>query len=83
MTLYEISNDNGVKVVNFATFKILTSKVQCSHIVTFINLLGHLLMETQSNLPYADRQETAFKCTYVQPFRAADVIMITIWWWQK
>jgi hypothetical protein len=43
-SLYEISNDNGVRVVNFATSKNL-SKVQCSHIITFINLLGHPLME--------------------------------------
>jgi hypothetical protein len=40
-SLLEISNDNGVRVVNFATSKNLV-KVQCSHIVTFINLLGHL-----------------------------------------
>jgi hypothetical protein len=40
-SLHEISHDNGVRVVNFATSKNL-SKVQCSHIVTFINLLGHL-----------------------------------------
>jgi hypothetical protein len=39
------SNDNGDRVVNFATSKISLSKVRCSHIVTFINLLGHLLME--------------------------------------
>jgi hypothetical protein len=38
------SNDNGVRVVNFATSKISLSKVQYSHIVTFIKLLGHLLM---------------------------------------
>jgi hypothetical protein len=31
-SLHEISNDNGVIVVNFATSKNL-SKVQCSHIV--------------------------------------------------
>jgi hypothetical protein len=43
-SLHEISNDNGVKVVTFATSKNLT-KVQCSHIVTFINLFGHILME--------------------------------------
>jgi hypothetical protein len=41
---HEISNDNGVRVVNFATAKNLP-KVQCCHIITFINLLGHLLME--------------------------------------
>jgi hypothetical protein len=43
-SLHEISNDNGVTVVKFATSKTL-SKLQCSHIVTFINLLGHLLLE--------------------------------------
>jgi hypothetical protein len=43
-SLHKISNDNEVRVVNFATSKNL-SKVRCSHIITFINLLGHLLME--------------------------------------
>jgi hypothetical protein len=39
-SLHEVSND-GVRIVNFSTSKkILLSKVQCSHIVTFINLLG-------------------------------------------
>jgi hypothetical protein len=46
-SLQEISNENGVRVVILATSKNL-SKVQCSHIVTFINSLGHLL-ERQSN----------------------------------
>jgi hypothetical protein len=36
---HEISNDKGVRVV-----KILLPHVQCSHIVTLINLLGLLLM---------------------------------------
>jgi hypothetical protein len=40
VSLHEISNDNGVRVVNFATSKISLSKVQCSHIATFINILG-------------------------------------------
>jgi hypothetical protein len=44
-SLHEISIDNGVRVVNFVQPKILLSKVQCSHIVKIINLLGHLLME--------------------------------------
>jgi hypothetical protein len=44
-SLHEISGDNGIRVVNFATCKNLLSKVQCSHIVAFINLLGHVLME--------------------------------------
>jgi hypothetical protein len=38
-SLQEISNDNGVKLVNFAT-----SKVHCSHIATSINILGRLQM---------------------------------------
>jgi hypothetical protein len=46
-SLHEIRNDNGVRVVNFATSKkISLSKVQCSHIATFINILGHLQMGT-------------------------------------
>jgi hypothetical protein len=43
-SLYEISNDNGVRVANFAALKILLSKVRWSHIVTHINLIGRLLM---------------------------------------
>jgi exonuclease III len=42
-SLHATSNDNGVRVVNFAVSKISLSKVRCSHIVTFIKLLGHLL----------------------------------------
>jgi hypothetical protein len=43
-SLHEISNDNGVRVVNFTASKNLLSNVLCSHIMTFINLHGHLLM---------------------------------------
>jgi hypothetical protein len=43
-SLHKISNDNGVRVVNFTHPKTLLLNVQCSHIVTFINLLGYLLM---------------------------------------
>jgi hypothetical protein len=42
--LHETSNDNGVRIVKFATSKNL-SEVQCSQIITFIDLLGHLLMK--------------------------------------
>jgi hypothetical protein len=42
--LHEISNDNGVRVVNFATSKNLTVKSTMFHIVIFIKLLGHILM---------------------------------------
>jgi hypothetical protein len=38
--LLKINNDNGVRVVNFATSKNLAVKVQCSHFMIFINLLG-------------------------------------------
>jgi hypothetical protein len=46
-SLHEISNDNGVTAVNFAMSKNL-SKVRCSHIVTFINLLGRLLVRRRT-----------------------------------
>jgi exonuclease III len=47
-SLHEISNDNGVRVVNSATSKNIFVKVQRSHIVTFINLPEHLLMERRT-----------------------------------
>jgi hypothetical protein len=43
-SLHEISNNNGVRAVNFATSKHL-SRVQRSDIVTFTNLFGDLLKE--------------------------------------
>jgi hypothetical protein len=42
-SLHKINNDNGVRVVNCATSKIYLSRVQCSHIATFINTLGLLV----------------------------------------
>jgi hypothetical protein len=36
-SLREISNDNGVSVVNFDKSKNVTVKAQCSDIVTFVN----------------------------------------------
>jgi hypothetical protein len=42
-SIYKISFDNGVRIVNFVTSKNL-SEVQCSHIVTFVNTHEHLLM---------------------------------------
>jgi hypothetical protein len=47
---YEIGNDKLRHIQ-----KISLSRIQCFEIVTFINLVGHLLMERQSNLPYFDR----------------------------
>jgi hypothetical protein len=43
-SLHKISNDNGVRVVNFATSKISQSKAQCSHISASINTLICLQM---------------------------------------
>jgi hypothetical protein len=43
-SLHEISNDNGVRLANFATSKNLRVKSICSHIATCINILGHLQM---------------------------------------
>jgi hypothetical protein len=37
-SLYEISNNNGVRAVNYPTSKNLT-EVQCLHIATCINIL--------------------------------------------
>jgi hypothetical protein len=44
-SLNEISIDDGVRVVNFATSIILTIRSTIPHFVTSTNLLGHLLME--------------------------------------
>jgi hypothetical protein len=46
-TSHGISNDDGVRVVNFATSKTYLSKAQCS-LVRFINTLGPLLRETHT-----------------------------------
>jgi hypothetical protein len=44
-SLYEDSNDNGVRVVNFATPKNLVVESKCFCTKTFINTPGPLLME--------------------------------------
>jgi hypothetical protein len=48
-SLHRISNHNGIRVVNFAQRKNLTVNSKSSHIITFINILGHLLIGRQSN----------------------------------
>jgi hypothetical protein len=50
--LHEISNDNRIRVVNFAASKKLLSKVRCSHIVTFVNLLGHPDRKTHNQIDH-------------------------------
>jgi hypothetical protein len=46
---HEISNDNGVQVINFATSKNLVVKIQCSNTGTFINTPGPLLRERHTS----------------------------------
>jgi hypothetical protein len=45
---HEISNDNGVRVVNFATSNNLVVKAPCSHISAFITKPGPLLMDRRT-----------------------------------
>jgi hypothetical protein len=50
-SLHKIGNYNGLRAVKFATTKKkkkMLSKVQSSHIISFINLLGNLLMERRT-----------------------------------
>jgi hypothetical protein len=70
---HEISNDNGVKVVNFATSKNLAVTVQCPHIVALINLFGHLLMGRHNEIDHIliDRRRHS-SILDVRSFRAAD-----------
>jgi hypothetical protein len=49
-SLHEISNDNGVRVVNFATSKNLTVKSTTSPYHNIYNLLGHLTGRTTTKL---------------------------------
>jgi hypothetical protein len=44
-SIHKVSNDNGVRVINFAYLKISQPKVRYSNIVTVINLLGLILLE--------------------------------------
>ena len=43
-SLHQDSNDNGVRIVNFATSKIWLLRARCSHTGTFISTSGPLLM---------------------------------------
>jgi len=43
-SLHQHSNDNGVRIVNFATPKIYLLRAHCSHTKTFINTIGPLLI---------------------------------------
>jgi hypothetical protein len=83
-SLHEISNDNEVRVVNFATSKNLIVKStvfsHCNiHKYTWTypdrnihNQIDHILIERRRHSSVRD----------VRSFRAADCGTITIWWWQ-
>jgi hypothetical protein len=51
-SLHEIRNENGVRLVNFATSKTYFRKVQSSLITNFINTPGPLLEETQKQIDH-------------------------------
>jgi hypothetical protein len=86
-SFHKISNDNGVGLVNIATYKKLTVRstmfLQCNiHKYTWTspdgnthNQIDHILVDRRSHLSELD----------VQLFRAGQQIMIVtiIWWWQK
>jgi hypothetical protein len=72
-SLCEISDDNEVRVVNFATSKNL-SKVQCSHTVTFINLLAKIHNQIDHILIDRRRHSGVFD---VQLFREQIVIPLS------
>jgi len=42
--IHQDSNDNGVRIVNFATTKMYLLKARCSHTATFISTAGPLPM---------------------------------------
>jgi hypothetical protein len=81
---HEISNDNGIRLLNFATSKNL--RVRCMmfphrkiHKYTWTspdwkthNQIDHILVDRRRNSNVLD----------VRSVRAADVILTTIWWWQ-
>jgi hypothetical protein len=45
---HEISNNNGVRILNFKTSKTQLSKAPCSLIAAFINTPGSLLMDRRA-----------------------------------
>jgi endonuclease/exonuclease/phosphatase family metal-dependent hydrolase len=84
-SLHEISNDNGVRLVNSATSKNLRVKSamfpHCSiYKYTWTspdgkthNQIDHILVDRQRHSNAID----------VRLFRAAALIATTIWWWRK
>jgi hypothetical protein len=72
-SLHDISNDSGVRIVNFATSKNLVVKVLCSLIAKFINTPGRLLRETHNQIDHIliDRRRHS-SVLDVRSFRGAD-----------
>jgi hypothetical protein len=74
-SLHEISNDNAVTALNFATSKNFMDKIQCFLITAFMNMLGSLQMGkstvklTMKNavfwdvIPYGSCKNRCFKGT--------------------
>jgi hypothetical protein len=83
-SLHEISNDNGVRIINFATSENLIVKGTIFqhrnfHKYTWTtpdgkthNQIGHILIDRRRHSSVLD----------VRSFRAADCDRTTIWWWQ-
>jgi hypothetical protein len=73
-SLYEISNDNGFGVGNFATSKNLTVKCSMFPHHNIINSLRHLPMERLNNMIYnimVNRRQYS-SVIDIESFRAAD-----------
>jgi hypothetical protein len=67
-SLHEISNDNGIRLVNFATSKSLRDNSTMFphsniHIYIYINLDVFRWENPQSDSPYSGTQAKAFECT--------------------
>jgi hypothetical protein len=58
-SLHEISNDSEVRVGNFATSQNL-SKLQCSHIITFINIIWTSPNGKTIKLTISDRRQHSY-----------------------
>jgi hypothetical protein len=72
-SLHGTSDDNGIRIVNFATSKNL-SRVQCSHTATFVSTLWLLLignMHNQIHHILLDKRWHSIAVD-IQPFTGAD-----------
>jgi hypothetical protein len=84
-SLHEISNDNGVRVVNFATSKNLIVKSarfphRKIHKFTWTSSDGKTHSQIDHSLIEKRRHSSVLD---VRSFREQTVILTIIWWWQK